>query len=254
MFVWSKRDNPRWLAFGFTRSILSETEVRYAFLIGHKLTVAPRGERFVAQYVAEFREVFDQVFKFLGIVPIPWSSGEPVDHPGINVDADVEFDAILSSTLSFDPDLVPGADVVGAEPTTVNSDVHLFSSEKSGDSVHHFSYIRDWELFHTSLYHAMSWENRTVLSKSLAVFEACFYAVVGLIESNLEETTYCYGLRVMCFPSFLIGVPWWWQAVNHFYYRFGKLGSEITVHMVRNRWIYPFLCTSHPAKNKDLPR
>ncbi len=198
--------------------------------------------------------MFDQVFKFLGIVPIPWGGGEPVDHPGVDVDADVEFDAILSSVLSFDPDLVPGAYVVGTEPTTVNSDVHLFSSEKSGDSVHHFANIGDRESFHTSLDHAMPWQNRAVLSKGLAVFEVCFYAIVGLIESYLEVTTYCYGLRVMCFPSYLVGFPWWWQAVNRFDYRFGKFGSEVAVHMVRNCWIYPFLCTSHPAKNKALPR
>lgn len=111
--------------------------------------------------------MFDQVFKFLGIVPIPWGGSEPVDYLGVNVDADVEFDAILSSVLSFDPDLVPGAYVVGTEPTTVNSDVHLFSSEKSGDPVHHFAYVGDGESFHTSLDHVMSWENRTMLSKGL---------------------------------------------------------------------------------------
>jgi hypothetical protein len=187
-------------------------------------------------------------------VPIPWCSGEPVDHTSVDVDADVEFDAILSSILSFDPNLVPGTDVVSAKAAAINSDAHLFSSEKTGDSVHHFAYVGDGESFHTSLDHAMSWENRAVVSKRLAVFEVCFYAVVGLIESYLEETTYCYRLRVMSFPSFLVESPWCWQAMNRFDYRFGKLGSKITVHMVRNCWINPFLCTSHPAKNKGMHR
>ena len=115
--------------------------------------------------------MFDQVFKLLGIVPIPRGGRKPVDHAGFNVDADMEFDAVFSSALSFDPDLVPGAAVVGAEPTAINSDVHLFSSEKSGDSIHHLAYIGDGEPFHTSLDHAMPWENRAVLSKGLAVFD-----------------------------------------------------------------------------------
>ena len=171
MFVCSERDDPGRFAFGFTPSIFSEAEVRCAVFIGHKLTVVPGGERFITQDVAELREVFDQVFKLFRIVSIPWCGGEPVDHASVDVDADVEFDAVFSSSLSFDPDVVPGAAVVGAEPATVNSDVHLFASEKSGHPIHHLAYVGDGESFHTSLDHAMPWENRTVFSNSLAVFD-----------------------------------------------------------------------------------
>ena len=192
------------------------------------------------------------MFKLLGIVSIPWCSGEPVDHASVNVDADVEFDTVFSSALSFDSDVVPGAAVVGGKSATVNSDVHLFSAKEPGHPVHHLAYVGDGESFHTSLDHAMPWENRAVLSEGLAVFDVCFNTIVGLIESYLEETSYCYGLGIMSFSSFLVGFPWWWQAANRFDYRFGELSGEVAVHMVRNCWINSFLCASHPAKNKDF--
>ena len=52
MFVCSERNDPGRLAFGFTPSIFSETEVWCPVFIGDKLTVVPRRERFVAEYVA----------------------------------------------------------------------------------------------------------------------------------------------------------------------------------------------------------
>jgi hypothetical protein len=216
------------------------------------LAVVPGRECFVTEDIAEFREMFDQVFKLLGIVSIPWCGRKPVNHTGFNVDADVKFDAVFSSALSFDPDVVPDAAVVGVESTAINSDVHLFSSEKPGDSVHHLAYVGDGEFFHTALDYAMPWENRAVLSEGLAVLDVRFYAVVGLIESYLQETSYCYGLGIMSFSSFLVGFPWWWQAANRFDHRLCELGGEVAVHMVRNFWINPFLCASHPAKNKDF--
>jgi hypothetical protein len=57
----------------------------------------------------------------------------------------------------------------------------------------------------------------------------------------------------MSFSSSVVGFPWWWQAANRFDHRFGELGGEVAVHMVRNCWINPFLCASHPAKNKGFP-
>jgi len=248
MFVCSERDDPCWLAFGFTGGVLSEAEVRCPVFIGDKLTVVPGGECFVTDYVAEFWEVFDQMFKLFGIVSIPRCDGEPVDHPCVDIDADVKFDAVFSSTLSFDPDVVPGAAVVGAKSGAVNSDVHLFSSEESGDSVHHLSNVGDGESFHPTLDHAMSWETSATLFEGLAVFHMCFNTVVGLVESYFEETSYCDGLRVVSSSSPLVGFPGWWQLVHRFDHRLGEIGGEVAVHMVRDCWIYPFLCTSHLVK------
>jgi hypothetical protein len=192
--------------------------------------------------------MFDQLFKLLGIMPIPLGSGEPVDHTSVNIDADVEFDAVFSATVSFDPDVVPGAAVMSAESGAVDSDVHLFPSEKPGDHVNHLAYVDDRETFHPSLDHAMPWEHGVVLFEGFAVFDVCFNTIVGLIESYFEETSYCDGLWVMSFSSFFVGFPRWWYLVYRFDYRLGEISGEVAVHMVRNFWIYPFLCASHPRK------
>jgi len=155
MFVCSERDDPGWFAFGVASRIFSEAEVGRPVLIDDKLTVISRGERFVSQDVSEFRKMFDQMFKLLGIMSIPWCGGEPVDHTGIDIDADVEFDAVFAFSMPFDSDVVPGAAVVGTESGAVNSDVHFFPSEKPGDPVHHLADVGDGESFHPSLDHAM---------------------------------------------------------------------------------------------------
>ncbi len=252
MFVRSERDNPCWLTHGFARGVLLETEIRRAFFIGHELTVIPGGECFVAQDVAELRKMFNQVFKLLGIVPIPRCGSEPVDHTSVNVDADVEFNTVLASAVSLDPDVVPSAAVVGAESRTVNSDVHLFPTKKPGHPVHHLAYVGDRESVHPALDHAMSWKNRASFSNGFAVFDMCFYTVVGLVESYFEETSYCYGLWVVSFSSFFIGFPWWWKLVYRFDHCLGETSGEVAVHMVRNFWINSFLCASHPAKKRGF--
>jgi hypothetical protein len=192
--------------------------------------------------------VFDQVFKLLGIMSIPWCGGEPVDHPCVDIDADVEFDAVFAFPMPFDSDVVPGAAVVGAESSAVNSDVHFFSSEKPGDPVHHPSDVGDGESFHPALDYAMSWENWTVLSDGFAVFHVCFDTVVGLVESYFEDAAYSYDVWVVSFSPFLVGFPGWWKLVNRLDHRLGEIGGEVAVHMVRDCWIYSFLCTSHPMK------
>ena len=192
--------------------------------------------------------MFDQMFKLLGIMSIPWCGREPVDHTGVDVDADVQFDTVSSAALSFNPDVIPGAAVLGAKPGAVDCDVHLFSSEKPGDSVHCLPDVCDGESFHPALDHAMSWDDRAMLSDGFAVFHLCFDAIVGLVESYFEKTSYCDCLRVVSFSSFFVGSPGWWQAANRFDRRLGEIGGEVAVHMVRNCWIYPFLCASHPMK------
>jgi len=141
---------------------------------------------------------------------IPWCDGEPMDHTGVDIDTDVEFDTVFAFSMSLDSDVVPGAAVVGTESSAVNSNVHFFPSEKPGDPVHHLSYVGDGESFHPSLDHAMSWETCAVLFECLAVFYMCFNTVVGLVESYFKETSYSDGLRVVSFPSLFIGFPRWW--------------------------------------------
>lgn len=192
--------------------------------------------------------MFDQMFKLLGIMAIPWCDGEPMDHTGVDIDTDVEFDAITSTPMSFNADVVPGTAVMSAESSGVHCDVHLFPSEKPGDPVHHLSNVGDGELFHPSLDHTMPRHIWTTFFDSLAIFEMRLDAIVGLIESYFEDTSYDDGLRVVCFTSFFVGFPGWWHAVNRFNHRLGEIGGEVAVHMVRNCWVYPFLCTSHPTE------
>jgi len=196
--------------------------------------------------------MLDEVFKLLGIMAIPWRDGEPLDHTGVDVDTDVKFDAISSFSLSFDSDVVPGAALMCAETSAVNSDVHLFSSEKPGDSVHHLSDVGDGEPFHPSLDDTVPRYLRVVLFYDLAVFHLCFDTVVGLVESYFEKTTCCDGLWIVSFPSFFVGFPWRWHAVNPFDHRLGEFDGEVAVHMVRDCWVYPFLCPSHPMQRKVL--
>jgi len=40
--------------------------------------------------------------------------------------------------------------------------------------------------------------------------------------------------------------------VHRFDHRPGEQGGEVAVHMVRNGWVHPLLCTSHPTKNRAL--
>ena len=154
--------------------------------------------------------MFDKVFKLLRVMSIPWCDGEPMDHTGVDVDADMEFDTVPSSTVSFDSDVVPGAAVVGAKSTAINSNVHLFASEEPGDPVHHLADVGDGESFHPSLDHAMPREYRTVLFEGFAVFDMCFNTIVGLIESYFKETSYCNGFWVVSFSSSFVGFPGWW--------------------------------------------
>jgi len=207
LFVCSKRDEPGWLAFGFASSIFSEAEVGRPVFIDDELTVIPGGERFVSQDVSKLWEMFDQMFKLLGIMSIPWCDGEPMDHTGVDVDTDVEFDIVLAFSMSFDSDVVPGAAVMSAESGAVDSDVHLFPSEKPCDPVHHLPDVGDGKSFHPSLDHAMSWETCAVLFECLAVLHMCFDTVVGLVESYFKETSYGNGPWVVSFPSFFIGFP-----------------------------------------------
>jgi len=248
----SEGDDPGGLAFGVASSVCSKAEIGCTVFIGDQLTVVPGGERFVTEDVSEIGEVFDQMFELFGVMAIPWCDGEPLNHTGVDVDTDVKFDAVSAFPLSFDADVVPGAAVLGAEPGAVHSDVHLFSSEKPGDSVHHLPNVGDGEPFHPSLDDTMSRDLSVVFFYDFAIFHVCFDTIVGLVESHFEKTTCCNGLWIVSFPSFFIGFPGWWHTVNRFDHRLGEVGDEVAVHMVRYCWVYPFLCPSHPMRRKVL--
>lgn len=90
----------------------------------------------------------------------------------------MKFDVVSAFSMPFDPDVIPGAAVMSAKSSAVNSDVHLFSSEKPGDSVHHLSDVGDGESFHPSLDDTVPRCLRVVLFYDLAVFHLCLDTVV----------------------------------------------------------------------------
>jgi len=116
-------------------------------------------------------------------MPIPWCGGEPVDHTSVDIDTDVKFETFFSTPASFDSYIVPGAAVMCTESCAIHCDVHFFSAKEPSRSVHHLTYVGDGESFHSSLYHAMTWEIHAVLFECLTIFDVCFDTIVGFVES-----------------------------------------------------------------------
>jgi len=127
--------------------------------------------------------MFYEIFKFFGIMTIPWCDGKPMDHTIVNVDADVEFETVFAFSMSSDSDIVPGAAVVSTKSSAVNSDIHLFSSEKPDNPIRHLTNVGDGKSFHPSLDYTMPRHIWTALSDCIAVFEMRLDAIVGLVES-----------------------------------------------------------------------
>ena len=183
---------------------------------------------------------------------VPSGGGERMYHPGVHIDADVQFDAVPSASLSCDTDVVPGAALVGAESGAVNRDGHLLFTEEPGDQVHRFPDVFDGEAGHASMDDAVPGKHWARCSDAVAVFHVGFDAVVGLIQTYLQEASDCDGSGIVSFTSSFLRLPGWWQPIYCFDYRVSEQCSKVAVHMVRNGWVHPLLCTSHPTKNRAL--
>ena len=90
-------------------------------------------------------------------------------HPGVHIDADMQFDAVPSASLSCDTDVVPGAALMGAESGAVNRDGHLLFTEEPGDQVHRFPDVFDGEAGHASMDDAVSGKHWARCSDAVAV-------------------------------------------------------------------------------------
>lgn len=181
---------------------------------------------------------------------VPSGGGERMHHPSVHINADVQLDAVTSASLSCDTDVVPGAGLVGAESGAVDRDGHPFSAEEPGDQVHRFPDVFNGEAGHASMDDAMPWKHGAIGSDAVAVFHVSFDAVVGLIQTYFQEASDCDGSRVVSFTSSFFRLPWWRQPIYCFDYRFCEQRGKVAVYMVRNGWVHPLLCTSHPSKNK----
>ena len=89
-------------------------------------------------------------------------------------------------------------------------------------------------------------------SDAVAVFHVGFDAVVGLIQTYFKEAADCDGSGIVSFTSSFLRLPGWRQSIYCFDYRVSEQCSKVAVHMVRNGWVHPLLCTSHPTKNRAL--
>jgi len=253
MFAGPERDDPSGPASGPTGRIRVEAEVRHPVFVGHQLAVDPGGVRLVTQDLVHFGEVLDEACELLGIMPVPSGGGEPVHHPGVHIDADVQFDAVPPAPVAFDAQVVPGAALVRVEPGAVDRDRHLPPAEEPDNQVHRLPDVGDGEAGHASLDDAVPGEHRAAGGEALAVFYVGLDTVIGLVEPYFQEASDGDGPGVVSFPSSFLGLPGWWQPVHRLGHRPGEQGSEVAVHMVRNDRVNPFLCVSHPAKNKALP-
>jgi hypothetical protein len=235
-----------------TSRIDTEAKVRCSVFIGHQLTVGPGGVRRITQDLLQFWKVFDEACELSGVMSVPSSGGERMYHPGVHIDADVQFDAVPSAPLSCDTDVVPGAALMGAETGAVNRDGHFPSAEEPGDQVHRFPDVFDGESGHASMDDAVPGKHRAGYGDAVAIFHVSFDAVVGLIQTYLQEASDCDSPRIVSFSSKFLRLPGWWQPIYCFDYRFSEQCSEVAVHMVRNGWVHPLLCISHPTKNRVL--
>ena len=214
------------------------------------MAVGPGGVRRVTQDFLQFGKVFDKACELSGVMPVPSGGGERVHHPGVHIDTDVQFDAVPSAPLSGDAEVVPGAALVGAEPGAVDRDGHFPSAEEPGDQIHCFPDVFDGEAGHAAMDDAVPGSHRACCLEGLAVFHVGLDAVIGLVKSYLEEASDGDGLWVVSFSSFFIGLPGWRQPMYCFDHRLGEQGGEVAVHIVRNGWVHPLLCASHPTKTE----
>jgi hypothetical protein len=112
---------------------------------------------------------------------VPSGGGERVYYSCVHIDADVQFDAVASASLSCDAEVVPGAALMCVESGAVDRDGHFPPAEKPEDQVHDFPDVFDGESGHPATDNTVSGEPRTTSGEALTVFHVGFDAVLGLV-------------------------------------------------------------------------
>ena len=184
-FPGTKGNNPCEATAWPTGCVRAEAEVRYTVFVGHQLAVGAGAVRRVTQDLIHIREVFDEACELPTVMPVPSGGGERVHHPGVHIDADMQFDTVASTPMSCDAEVVPGAALMGAEPGTIDRDGHLLPAEEPDDQVHRLLDVFDRESGHPSMDDAVPGEHQAIGGKTLAVFHVSFDAVIGLVQSYL---------------------------------------------------------------------
>lgn len=180
-FPGTKGDNPCKATAWSTGCIHTEAEVRYPVFVGHQLAVGSGAVRRVTQDFIQVREVFNEACELPTVMSVPSGGGERMHYSGVHIDANVQFDAVSSASLSGDAEVIPGAALMGAEPGAVDRDGHLPSAEEPDNQVHHFPDVFDGDSGHAAMDDAMSGKHWATNGEALAVFHVGFDAIVGLV-------------------------------------------------------------------------
>jgi len=112
---------------------------------------------------------------------VPSGGGERVHYSGVHIDADMQFDTVAPTPMAFDTEVVPGAALMRAEPSTIDCDGHLPPAEEPDDQVHHLPDVFDGESGHSAMDDTVPGEHRATGGEALAVFHVGFDAVVGFV-------------------------------------------------------------------------
>ena len=112
---------------------------------------------------------------------VPSGGGERVHYSSVHIDADMQFDTVAPTPMSFDTEVVPGAALMRAESSTIDRDSHLPPAEEPDDQVHHLPNVFDGESGHPAMDDTVPGEHRTTGGKTLTVFHVGFDAVVSLV-------------------------------------------------------------------------
>ena len=145
------------------------------------MAVGSGAVRRVTQDLIQIGEVFDEACELPTVMSVPSGGGERVHYSGVHIDADVQFDAVAPTPMSFDAEVVPGAALMCAESGAIDCDGHIPPAEEPDDQVHDFPDVFDGESGHPAMDDAVSGEHRTTGGEALAVFHVGFDAVVGLV-------------------------------------------------------------------------
>ena len=145
------------------------------------MAVGSGAVRRVTQDLIYIREVFDEACELPTVMSVPSGGGKRVHYSGVHIDADVQFDAVAPTPMSFDTEVVPGAALMCAEPGAIDRDGHLPPAEEPDDQIHHLPDVFDGESSHPAMDNTVPREHRATGGDALAVFHVSLDAVVGLV-------------------------------------------------------------------------
>lgn len=175
-----------------------------------------------------------------------------MDDSGVNVNTDMEFEAVLSCIVSSYADVIPETTVSGAKPGAVHRNGHFPAAERPDNVSRHPADVGKGQTGHPPMDDTMTRENIILAMKIVTVMKIGLDAIIGEIKSFFEKTTNRHDPGVMSPPSPGVGRPGWRKLLYSGDDCSNKELVEMTVHMVHNQWIHAFLCRSHPEKTRGF--